>query len=55
MTEQKKILHVNSDQKKVGVAILNSDRKDFKTKKVCPSRSYGNYKHIHLIMEYESP
>ena len=31
---QKKIFHVNRDQKKAGVAIFISDKKDFKTRAV---------------------
>ena len=33
-TDQKKIFHANRDQKKAGVAILISDKIDFKTKAV---------------------
>ena len=37
----KKIFHANRDQKKAGVAILMSDKIDFKTKAVQSSRQYG--------------
>ena len=55
----KKIFHANRDQRKVGVAILTSDKIDFKTKAVTrqrrtlhndqrinPRRRYNNYKYI---------
>ena len=55
----KKIFHANRDQKKAGVAILISDKIDFKTKtvqrqrwtlhndqRINPRRRYNNYKHI---------
>ena len=54
----KKIFHTNRDQKKAGVAILISDKIDFKTKAVkrqrrtlpndqrINSRRYNNYKYI---------
>ena len=54
-----KILHTNRDQKKAGVAILISDKIDFKTKavkrqrrtlhndqRINPRRRYNNYKYI---------
>ena len=53
----KKIFHANRDQKKTGVAILISDKIDFKTKRqrrtlhndqrINPRRRYNNYKYIH--------
>ena len=57
----KKIFHTNRDQKKTGVAILTSDKIDFKTKavkrdkeghyihndqRINPRRRYNNYKYI---------
>ena len=55
----KKIFHANRDQKKAGVAILISDKVDFKTKamkrdkercnndqRINPRRRYSNYKYI---------
>ena len=56
----KKICHANGDQKKVGVAILISDKIDVKTKtvkksqrrtlhndqRINPRRRYNNYKYI---------
>ena len=55
----KKIFHANRDQKKAGVAILISDKVDFKTKtekrqrwslhndqRINPRRRYNNYKYI---------
>ena len=53
----KKIFHANGDQKKVGVAILISDKIDFEIKAVKrdkeghyiminPRRRYNNYKYI---------
>ena len=54
----KKILHANRGQKKAGVAILISDKIDFKTKavketrtlhnnqRINPRRRYNNYKYI---------
>ena len=56
----KKIFHANRDQKKAGVAILTSDKIDFKTLKGCEKRQrrslhndqrinprrYNNYKYI---------
>ena len=55
----KKIFHANRDQKKAGVAILISDKIDFKTKavkrqrrtlhndqRINPRRRYNNYKYI---------
>ena len=53
----KKIFHANRDQKKAGVAILISDKIDFKSEKrqrrtlhndqrINPRRSYNNYKYI---------
>ena len=55
----KKIFHANRDQKKAGVAILISDKIDFKTKavkrdkktlhndqRINPRRKYNNYKYI---------
>ena len=51
----KKIFHTNRDQKKAGVAILISDKIDFKTKavkrdkedqRINPRRRYNNYKYI---------
>ena len=55
----KKIFHANRDQKKAGVAILISDKIDFKTKavkrdkercnndqRINPRRRYSNYKYI---------
>ena len=53
----KKICHANGDQKKAGVAILISDKIDFKTKavkrrtlhndqRINPRRRYNNYKYI---------
>ena len=55
----KMIFHANRDQKKAGVAILISDKIDFKTKavkrqrrslhndqKINPRRRYNNYKYI---------
>ena len=41
MKSWKKIFHVNGDQKKAGVAILISDKIDFKTKAV--KRDKGHY------------
>ena len=54
-----KIFHANRDQKKAGVAILISDKIDFKTKtvkrqrwslhndqRINPRRRYNNYKYI---------
>ena len=57
----KKIIHANGDQKKAGVAILISDKIDFKIKavkrdkegqtlhddqRINPRRRYNNYKYI---------
>ena len=54
----KKIFNAHADQKKAGVAILISDKKDFKTKekrqrrtlhndqRINPKRRYNNYKYI---------
>ena len=56
----KKIFHANGDQKKAGVAILISDKVDFKIKavkkrqrwtlhkdqRINPRRRYNNYKYI---------
>ena len=56
----KKIFHANRDQKKAGVAILISDKIDFKTKavkkrkrrtpnndqRINPRRRYNNYKYV---------
>ena len=56
----KKIFHADRDQKKAGVAILTSDKIDFKTKavkrdkeghshndqRINPRRRYNNYKYI---------
>ena len=55
----KKIFHANRDQKKAGVAILISEKIDFKTKamkrqrrtlhndqRINPRRRYKNYKYI---------
>ena len=55
----KKLFHTNRDQKKAGVAILISDKIDFKTKavkrqrktlhndqRINPRRRYNNYKYI---------
>ena len=56
----KKTFHANGDQKKAGVAILISDKIDFKTKavkrdkrrplhndqRINPIRRYNNYKYI---------
>ena len=55
----KKIFHANGDQKKAGVAILISDKTDFKTntmirdkeklhndQRINPRRKYNNYKYI---------
>ena len=53
----KKIFHVNGEQKKVGVAILMSDKIDFEIKavkrktlhndqRINPRRRYNNYKYI---------
>ena len=55
----KKIFHANRDQKKAGVAILISEKIDFKTKamkrqrrtlhndqRINPRRRYNNYKYI---------
>ena len=54
----KKIFHANRDEKKSGVAILISDKIDFKTKaveetrplhndqRINPRRRYNNYKYI---------
>ena len=55
----KKIFHANGNQKKAGVAILISDKTDFKLKTITregrtlhndkginPRRRYNNYKHI---------
>ena len=55
----KKIFHANRDQKKAGVAILISDKIDFKTgcekrqrrtlhndQRINPRRRYNNYKYI---------
>ena len=53
-----KIFHANGDQKKAGVAILISDKIDFKIKavkrdttlhndqRITPTRRYNNYKYI---------
>ena len=63
----KKTFHANIDQKKAGVAILISDKIDFKTKAVKrdkeghihndqrnnPRRRYNNYKYI--CPQYRSP
>ena len=60
MKSWKKIFHAYRDQKKVGVAILISDKIDFKTKavkkrqrrslhndqRINPRRRYNNYKYI---------
>ena len=56
MKAWKKIFHTNKDQKKAGVAILISDKIDFKTKAVkrdkeghyimINPRRYNNYKYI---------
>ena len=56
---RKKIFHANRDQKKAGVAILISDKINFKTKavkrqrrtlqndqRINPRRRYNNYKYI---------
>ena len=56
----KKIFHINGDQKKVGIAILMSDKIDFENKghekrqrrtlhndqRINPRRRYNNYKYI---------
>ena len=55
----KKIFHAKRDQKKAGIAILRSDKIDFKTKgvkrqrrtlhndqRINPRRRYNNYKYI---------
>ena len=64
----KKIFHANRDQKKAGVAILISDKIDFKTKgvkrsvrrrtlhndqRINPRRRYNNYKYI--CTQHKSP
>lgn len=59
----KNIFHANSDQQRVGIAILISDNIDFRTKMIIrerevlyndksvhPLRRYNTCKHIHLIM-----
>ena len=38
----KKIFHANGNQKKAGVAILNSDKKDFKIKTITREKE-GHY------------
>ena len=55
----KKLFHANGDQKKVGVAILISDKVDFKIKTMTRDKEghyimikgsiqeYNNYKHMH--------
>ena len=55
MRAWKEIFHANGDQKKAGIAILISDKIDFKTKavkrdkegkRINPRRRYNNYKYI---------
>ena len=53
----KKIFHANRDQKKAGVAILISDKVDFKTKAVKKDRDWPNgYKNkTPLYAAYKRP
>ena len=46
----KKIFHANRDQKKAGVAILTSDKIDFKTKAVKRDKE-GHYKMINRSIQ----
>ena len=48
----KKILHANGNQKKAGVAILISDKIDFKTKTVT-SHKEGHYTMINGLIQEE--
>lgn len=51
----KKILHVNGNQKQVGVAILRSDKADFKSETVKKIQSHYNDKGINSIERYNNP